>query len=524
MACATRSRTDPLCPFRPDLGVQATRAHIESWNAPERTPRVLANAATASSEARVVAPSQLRYSREAPLRGSRDSLTLDFIPPALLKLLQRLEVNRAVAYLLLSRGWQFVSGVFTVILLTRCLNGSQRGVYQLFGSLVAMQMFVELGLPGIVVLMTSHEWSRLRLNAVGRVEGDLVALGRLSSLHRFVSRWFAACAIVFLCGVSLDGYFEIGAEKPQVDWLSPWLALVAVNAAALFYVPKLSILEGCQQVGTINFYRLLQAVTGTLVVWASLLAGGGLWALVASSLVRWAWEFYLVQVRYRETFASLREHHEPVPTAWFREIRPLFWRMAIQTIGSYFSSYYFTRVVFNFQGVVEAGRFGMTWTILMTLFAASQSWVLTRSPEFGAMAARGEHAQLRRRLIKTGLISLTVFLLGAGAFSAVVYALRQVGVKQAESFLTLPETGLLIAGLALVLVAGLFQTSVRLYKRDPFLIPNSIASLAIAVLAWEAGRRFGVMGMASAYVLVVGCWSLPVSGYLAWRHWKGVEG
>ena len=43
-------------------------------------------------------------------------------------------------------------------------------------------------------------------------------------------------------------------------------------------------------------------------------------------------------------------------------------------------------------------------------------------------------------------------------------------------------------------------------------------------LAWEAGRRFGVMGMASAYVLVVGCWSLPVSGYLAWRHWKRVEG
>jgi hypothetical protein len=219
-----------------------------------------------------------------------------------------------VAYLLLSRGWQFASGVFTVILLTRCLNGSERGVYQLFGSLIAMQMFVELGLPGIVVLMTSHEWSRLRFDAVGRVEGDVVALGRLSSLHRFVTRWFSVCAIVFLCGVSLDGYFEIGAEKPQVDWLSPWLALVAVNAAALFYVPKLSILEGCQQVGTINFYRLLQAVTGTLVVWASLLAGTGLWALVASSAVRWAWEFYLVEVRYRETFASLREHHEPLPT------------------------------------------------------------------------------------------------------------------------------------------------------------------------------------------------------------------
>ena len=466
----------------------------------------------------------MRVAERHCLRGLRDTPTLNFIPPALLKLLQRLEVNRAVAFLLLARGWQFASGIFTVILLTHCLNASERGIYQIFGSLIAMQMFVELGLPGIIVLMTSHEWSRLRIDAVGRVEGDVVALGRLSSLHRFVSRWYAACAIVFLCGVSLDGYLAIGAEKPQVDWLSPWLALVAVNAAALIYVPKLSILEGCQQVGTINFYRLLQAVTGTLVVWAALLAGTGLWALVASSVARWAWECYIVQVRFRETFASLREHHEPLPTAWFREIRPLFWRMAIQTIGSYFSSYYFTRVVFNFQGEVEAGRFGMTWTILMTIQSASLSWVNTRSPEFGAMAARGEHALLRRRLMKTGLISLAVYLIGAGAFSVVVFAIRQEGVKQADSFLALREAGLLTAGLGMVLVATLFQASVRLSKTDPFLILNTVVSLLIAVLGWEAGRRFGVHGMAWAYVIVVGSVCLPVSGLLAWRHWLRVEG
>ncbi len=448
---------------------------------------------------------------------------MDFIPPALIKLLQRLEVNRAVAFLLLARGWQFTSGVVTVFLLGHTLDGGTRGVYQLFGSLLAMQLFVELGLPAIIVLMTSHEWSKLRFDGIGRIEGDEVALGRLSSLHQFVSRWFEVCAMIFLVGVSLDGYFEIGAANPRVEWLGPWLALVAVNAMALIYVPKLSILEGCQQVGTINYYRLFQAVSGTLVVWVILIAGGGLWALVASSFVRWAWEFYLVEVHYRPALDSLREHHDPMPTAWFREIRPLFWRAAIQTIGSYFSSYFFTRVVFKFQGDVEAGRFGMTWTILMTLFAASQSWVLTRTPEFGAMAARGEHALLQRKLIKTGLISLVVFLLGAGAFSAVVWVLSRTGVKLAATFLSLPETGLLIGGLALLLVAGLFQASVRLYKRDPFLILNTTVSVLIAVLAWEAGRRFGVMGMASAYVLVVGCWSLPVSGYLAWRHWKTVE-
>lgn len=423
-----------------------------------------------------------------------------------------------MAFLLLSRGWQFASGVFTSALLIQCLSESNRGVYQLFLSLLGMQMFVELGLPGLVVLMASHEWDRLGFSAAGRIEGDPVALGRLSSLHQFVSRWFAVGAVIFLVGVSLDGYFEIGAKESQVDWLNPWLALVAVNAAALIYVPKLALLEGCHEVGTINYYRLLQAVTGTLVVWAALLLGGGLWSLVAASAVRWGWEYFLVHFRYREAFASLREHRELVPTNWLRELWPLLWRVAIQTVGSYFTSFYFTRVIYDCQGDVEAGRFGMTWSILMTLQIASLSWVNTRAPEFGAMASRGDHGLLRRRLIKTGTISLVVFLIGAGGFSGTVFALRQGGIKYGEAFLPLPETGLLMTGLALMLLTNLFQTSVRLYKKDPFLIPNSITSVSIAVLAWGAGHRFGGIGVAAAYVLVAGVFSLPVSGYLAWRN------
>ena len=443
---------------------------------------------------------------------------MDFIPPAVRHLLLRLEINRAVAYLLLSRGWQFLSGIVTVVLLTQCLDDRTIGVYQLFVSLLGMQMFVELGLPWIIILMTSHEWSGLRLDAVGRVEGERVSFGRLSSLHRFVSRWFVGCTFLFLCVVSIDGFFEVGAEKPKVDWLSPWFALVAVHSIGLIYVPKLSILEGCQQVGTINFYRLLQAVTGTLVAWTALLAGAGLWFLVVSSAVRWMWDCYLVEVRYRPLFASLREHHETVPTAWFRELWPLSWRLAIQTIGSYFSTYYFTRVVFNQLGVVEAGRFGMTWTILMTLQTASLAWVHTRSPEFVAMASRGEHRQLRRRLIKTGGISLSVFLAGAGVFVVALYALRQAGFRHADRFLAIDETALLVTGLTLLLLTNVLHISIRVYKKDPFLIPHTISSLAVALLAWEAGQRFGVLGIGWAYVLVAGGFTFPVSLALAWKH------
>ncbi len=442
---------------------------------------------------------------------------MELIPPAVRTLLQRLEVNRAVGFLLLSRGWQYLSGFFTLFLLSSCLDNRTLGVYQLFISLVAMQMFVELGLPGIVALMTSHEWAQLKFDERGRIEGDTAALDRLAGLHRFISRWFVGCAAVFLGGLVVDGYFEIGAKKLKIDWLGPWLALVTVNAAALLYLPKLSILEGCNQVSTINFYRLLQAVTGTLVVWIWLAAGGGLWALVASSVVRWGWEFYLVQVRYRAAFESLNEHRITQPISWFAELWPLSWRIGIQTIGSYFGKAYFTRIVFNIR-VLEAGAFGVTWGILGTMQDAALSWLNTRTPEYAMLASRGEHDQLRRRLVKTGLISLVVFLAGAGAFLLAVWGLRYAGVRQAESLLDLPSASLLIVGLALSLLSNVCQISVRLYKRDPFLIPNSVTSVLLAVLAVEGCRRWGSWGVGAAYIATAGGWSLPVSAFLAWRN------
>ena len=454
---------------------------------------------------------------------------MDALPPAIRTLLQRLEVNRAVAFLLVSRGWQFLSGFLTVVLLSSCLNKDQLGVYYVFLSLVGMQMFFELGLPGIVSLVTSHEWAQLRFDADGSVQGEPLALGRLASLYRFFTRWFAVCAVLFLIGISIYGYFEIvageiveGHVKPVplkiTEWLPPWLALVAINAIALPYLPKLTMLEGCHQVDTINYYRLLQAVSGTLVVWLVLYVGGGLWALVASGAVRWSWEFYLVQVRYRAAFVSLERYPVTDIAACFREIWPLFWRVAIQTIGQYFSTFYFTLVVLDILGFDGTGPFSLTWTILFTLQGAAQSWVNTRMPEFGAMASRGEHQRLRQRLIKTGLISLAVFLAGAASFLFVVQALRNAKIKYAASFLDWPTTCLLTTGLGLLLLTNILQISVRLYKKDPFLIPNSLTSLAIAVCVWQAAQLYGTAGVGAAYAIVVGVWSLPVSAYLAWRN------
>lgn len=432
-------------------------------------------------------------------------------------LLQRLEVNRAVGFLLLSRGWQFASGIVSVVLLSNCLGPEQRDLYYLFGSLIGMQMFVELGLPTIIVLLTSHEWSQLSLDEAGQVHGDSEAMNRVANLQRTMARWFSAGAFLFAAVAMTRGYFQM-QDTTAESWLAPWIALVVITAAAIPFVPRIALLEGGQQVATINRVRLSQSVAGSLVVWSVLLAGGGLWSLVASGFVRWGWEFYLVQVRYRATFFSLRKHETSGTQILRQEVWPLGWRIALQTIGSYFGGLYLTQIVDDLRTVGATGQWGMTWQVLSALQMAALAWVNTRSPEFGILAAQGQHVELRRRMWRTGGISLVVFASGVAAFLMGLRGLQWVSPRHANSFLGIPVAALMSVGFAALLVTILLHTSVRYDKRDPFLIPHTISSAGTVVLAWWGAQKWGVTGVVIAYAAVAGLFTLPVAMGIAFRH------
>lgn len=435
-------------------------------------------------------------------------------------LLQRLEVNRAVGYLLLARGWQLASGIVSVLLLTSCLGTEQRDLYSLFVSLIGMQMFVELGLPTIIVLLTSHEWSQLSLDETGRVQGNPEALARVANLQRAMGRWFMVGAFVFAAGVLTRGYLKM-QDTTSVDWLAPWIALVLISAAAIPFVPKMALLEGGQQVATINRVRLSQSVAGSLAVWGVLLAGGGLWSLVASGIVRWSWEFYIVQVRYRAAFASLGNQVTTGTQILREEVWPLGWRIALQTIGSYFGGLYLTQVIDDLKTVGATGQWGMTWQVVSGLQTAALAWVNTRSPEFGILAAQGQHIELRRRMWRTGGISLVVLASGVAAFLAGLWGLQWVSPRHANSFLSIPAAAVMSVGFAAQLVTVLLHTSVRYDKRDPFLIPHTISSAGTVALAWWGARHYGVTGVVVAYAAVAGLFTLPVAMGIAVWHSRG---
>ncbi|MEO1984587.1 MAG: hypothetical protein ABGZ24_29075, partial [Fuerstiella sp.] len=109
------------------------------------------------------------------------------------KIGHHLGVDTAVGYAVAARGWQLLTGQLTMLLIVFCLTEVEQGYYYAFFYLLAMQIFVELGLHVVIISVASHEWSQLRI-VDDQVAGDPHALSRLASLSRMAARWYLLAA------------------------------------------------------------------------------------------------------------------------------------------------------------------------------------------------------------------------------------------------------------------------------------------------------------------------------------------
>ena len=259
------------------------------------------------------------------------------------RLLALLEINRAVFYAILLRLWQLLAGAGTIALMMRYFRPETQGYYYTFASLVALQTFFELGLNIVVINICSHEWAQLELDETGAIRGDARARSRLVSLGRMLFRWYAIASLLFVIVAGGVGFYFLSAQPDvQVDWHSPWLILAIVSGLLLWTLPFNAMLEGCNQVTTVNRFRLIQAIIASVSVWTVMVLHGGLWAAVAATSARLACELYFLLVRYRNFFVPFFKSTGEQLISWRDEVWPLQWRLAVGGVFSYFSFFLMT--------------------------------------------------------------------------------------------------------------------------------------------------------------------------------------
>jgi len=420
------------------------------------------------------------------------------------KLLKRLEVDRAVFFGLLTRIWQMLAVPVAALLIASQFTPELQGYYYTFESLVRLQVLVELGLGTVIIQFASHEWSKLGLDKTGQIVGDKDALSRLVSLAHVAVRWYLVGAILLILGLGVGGYMFF--PKPSgnaINWVAPWFLLCLLTGVTICLLPIWSLLEGCNQVSNVYFYRFMQSLCTYSSLWLAILLGAKLWTASIYSAVGLVCAFIYLLKKYKLFLKTLLFSHETGPTiGWRSEIWPMQWRIAISWASGYFIYWLFTPILFHYHGPVVAGQMGMTWAMIGGLSAVVSSWILPKAPHFGILIANKEYQELDKLCWRLTKITLGVACLGALVIWSIVFALYTFGHPLALRLLPPLPTGFFL--LATISLVALIPMSVylRAHKKEPLVFISVISAIFVAASNLVLGKYYSATGMATGYLLI----------------------
>jgi hypothetical protein len=444
----------------------------------------------------------------------------------MLQLLNKLRlwagVDRPVFYVAVGRAWSLFSGPITILLLAHFFTPKEQGYFYTFASVMALQVFLELGFGQCIVQFASHEFAHLKFLPGGALEGDPRARSRLISLGRLSLKWYGVMSLLVVLGIGMGGhcFFSI-KNDPSVAWSLPWWSLSLVTGLTLAILPVGALLEGCNQLSFIYGLRTLAAMLGSLTIWTALWSGAGLFSgaivglagtLMTAIVYVWRWRGLLEEFR-----------HTPNPKgetiSWRHEIWPFQWRIAVSWLSGYFIFNFFTPVLFYFHGPVVAGQMGMTMQLVNSLGALASSWTNPKGPRYGMLISQRRFEELDRLFFKT-----TAQVVGVCVAGGVVLLLALVFVREhfafGSRFLGLGPASLLVLANVVNQIISSQAIYLRAHKKEPLMWLSVWTAVTTAGFVIVLGRPYGAWGVCLAYSLVQV--TVLVGAGFVWKHCRRV--
>jgi len=417
-----------------------------------------------------------------------------------------LGIDRAIAFTVLGRCWAAFSLPVTLFCVVHFLSVKEQDFYFTFDSLLALQVFFDLGIAFVVLQFASHERAHLEWTADGRLTGDPRHKARLASLLASANRAYSwSATLLFFCVLPAGFFFFRSCEEAAqpAAWRWAWASAVLVTALNLRLSPLLAFIEGCGRVADIARLRLFQQFLGALLSWVTFAWGGRLFAAPALNLgfliVAALWLWFSKRRFLRDVLAA---RDNAVRIRWRQEVWPLQWRITVSWLSGFFIFRLVNPVLMKYQPTGTASRMGMTTKIIDAMSTVCASWMGTKAAPFGALIARRQFAELDRVFFRTLKQSYAVLLLGCAAFVAILAGLIHLHHPFSSRLLGLLPTCLLLGNALMGILVNAEAVYLRSHKQEPFMWLSVVSAFLTGTIAYVAGRYLGPTGVALGYFLL----------------------
>lgn len=420
-------------------------------------------------------------------------------------------MDKSIAYSSGARIVQGFTGVASVFFITTFLTGVEQGFYYTFGSILALQVFFELGLTGIMTQYVAHEASHLQLNDDCQYEGEERYKSRLASLIHFCLKWYSILAILVFVFLAIVGfiYFErYGSAHSDVSWRTPWILICIGTAIKLFQSPFTSIYMGLGKVKEMSKIGFWQQVILPSATWAGLAYGFKLYVVGIGYLLSvLLWQLYVCNTGLLRIVINLWKVKITEAVSYMREIFPYQWRIALSWVSGYFIFQLFNPVLFATEGAVVAGQMGMTLQALNAIQSFSMSWINTKIPLYSKLIALKEYVQLDKIFGKTLHEMTLVCLILCVVFSGVIWLLDITQFRLGDNLLAkrfLPYMPMILMMIPMYLQQYVYSwaTYLRCHKQEPFLWNSISCGIVCCLSTFLLGKSYGLYGVTIGYCIV----------------------
>lgn len=433
-----------------------------------------------------------------------------------IKSAKKIRIDGAIGYSSLARIIQAGGGVFTVFFIGAYLSKEEQGFYYTFGSILALQLFFELGLGGIIIQYVAYEAAHLKFDNNLTYTGNNEKASRMASLFKMFFRWYSFASILFLLAVGGWGiyFFKTNSPGTNVNWEIPWILLCIVTAINLACSLPIAFIEGIGQVKSIAKMRMFVQIISILCVWLVLICGGKLYATPTAGIVTMLFTVGYILFHYRFYFYQLWREKIENRISYKAEIFPYQWRIALSWISGYFIFQLFNPVLFAYCGAEVAGQMGMTLTALNGIFSLTLSWTSTKVPLWSKLISLKDYTALnlsyRSNLTNSSIICISTLIL----FWCFLGGVSLLRLNLYHRFLPLWLSIILGSTIFINNIINMWATYLRCFKKEPFLIQAVIVGVLSALSTILCGKYIGINGVVIVYTFIVTFISFPLSYYL----------
>jgi O-antigen/teichoic acid export membrane protein len=418
----------------------------------------------------------------------------------------KIGIDGAIAYTIFSRFIQAGGGVITILFVAKFLSKVEQGYFYTFGSILAIQIFFELGFSNIITQFVAHEtvdikWYDRVSFFLSRESGS-----RMSSLLRFTLKWFLSISVFLFLGLLIVGFiffhkFDSGIDF--VNWEIPWVILSITTSLSLMVSPIMAFFEGLGRVKEVAKIRMIHQTVQLSLVLLFFLFGFKLFssplAAILSFVILPLWIF---SGNNRKLLVFIWNKIDVFTVNYKNEIFPFQWKIALSWISGYFIFQLFNPVLFATEGAMIAGQMGMTLAVLSGILSISMSWVNTKVPLFSSLIAKNDFHSLDLIFNRTIIQACFINALGLLILIFSIFLMKYFNIDLASRFL--PSFYLILLCLCTFvnqIVSG-FAIYLRCHKKEPYLTVSIVMGVLSASSTILLGKAYGIDGIVIGYTFL----------------------